>query len=152
MRIAWRLCVLALALGCEPVSMLPGGALSGTVAPAPADWSFTDSVKTVQLETRPDDPYSVNIWGVAARGAFYVASGRGESNTWAKHLLADPRVRLRVNEDLYELSAVRTDDPAERDAFLEAAHRKYDFEVEDDQRTEAVLFRLEPRSHEGVSQ
>jgi hypothetical protein len=125
--------------------MLPGGALSGTVEPAPADWSFTDAVEIVQLETRPDDPYSVNIWGVAARGAFYVASGRGEENAWAKHLLEDPRVRLRVNDSLYELQAARTDDPAERDAFLEAAHKKYDFEVDEEQQSKAILFRLDPR-------
>jgi hypothetical protein len=142
---AWTLGVLLLALGCDPISMLPGRALSGTVKPPPADWSFTDSVEVVQLETRPDDPYSVNVWGVAARGAFYVASGRGESSAWAKHISEDPRVRLRVNEDLYELRAVRTDDPSEREAFLEAAHRKYDFEVNEEQQAKGILFRLVPR-------
>ena len=145
MRIAWMVCVLLLALGCDPISMVPGGELSGTVKPTPADWSFTDSVEIVQLETRPEDPYSVNIWGVAAKGAFYVASGRGEENAWARHLAEDPRVRLRVNEDIYELRAVRTDDPAERDAFLEAAHRKYDFEVDEEQQAKSILFRLDPR-------
>ncbi len=142
MRMAWTLCVLLLALGCDPISMLPGGALPGTVKPTPVDWSFTDSVEIVQLETRPEDPYSVNVWGVAAEGAFYVASGRGESNAWAKHLSEDSRVRLRVNEDLYELRAVRTDDPSEREAFLEAAHQKYDFEVNKEQQAKAILFRL----------
>jgi hypothetical protein len=146
MRPAWTLCALLVALGCDPISMLPGGELSGTVEPVPSDWSFTDSVQVVQLETRPDDPYSVNVWGVAARGALYVAAGRGESSAWAKHVLADPRVRLRVNEDIYELRAVRTDDASERDAFLEAAHRKYgDFEVSEEQRANAFLIRLEPR-------
>jgi hypothetical protein len=146
MRNAWTLCVLLAALGCEPTWMLPGGALVGVVAPAaPADWSFTDPVEVVQLETRPADPYSVNVWGVAANGAFYVASGRGEENAWAGHILEDPRVRLRVGEDIYELRAVRTDDPAERDAFLQAAHQKYDFEVDAEQRSKAILFRLDPR-------
>ncbi len=145
MRIAWTPCVFLLALGCDPISMLPGGALSGTVKPTPVDWSSTDSVEIVQLETRPEDPYSVNVWGVAARGAFYVASGRGESNAWARHISEDPRVRLRVNDALYELRAVRTEDPSEREAFLEAAHRKYDFEVDEEQQTQAILFRLVPR-------
>ena len=145
MRIGWTLCVLLLALGCEPISMLPGGALSGTVKPTPVDWSFTDSVEIVQLETRPEDPYSVNVWGVAARGAFYVASDRGESNAWAMHISEDPRVRLRVNEDLYELRAERTDDPSEREAFAEAAHRKYDFELSEEQEATGILFRLVPR-------
>ena len=106
MRRHWPVVALLFALGCGPLVMVPGGELSGTVKPAPSDWSFTDSVETVQLETRPEDPYSVNVWGVAAGDAFYVASGRGESAAWAKHIAADPRVRLRVGEDLYELSAV----------------------------------------------
>lgn len=145
MRIAWTVCVLLLGVGCDPLSMLPGGALSGTVRPTPEDWSFTDSVEVVQLETRPEDPYSVNVWGVAARGAFYVASGRGESNAWAKYISEDPRVRLRVNDDLYELRAVRTDDPSDREAFLAAAHEKYDFEVDEEQQVQAILFRLVAR-------
>jgi len=145
MRTHWPVLALLFALGCDPVVMLPGGELSGTLKTPPSDWSFADSVETVQIETHPDDPYSVNVWGVAARGAFYVASGRGESATWAKHIAADPRVRLRVGGDLYELRAVRTDDPAEREAFLEAAHRKYQFEPEEEQRADAILFRLEAR-------
>lgn len=142
----WPMVVLLVALGCDPLVMVPGGELSGTVKPAPSDWSFTDSVQTVQLETRPEDPYSVNVWGVAAGDAFYVASGRGESAAWAKHIAADPRVRLRVGEELYELSAVRTTDEAELNAFIDAAKKKYDdFEPDERQRSEAILFRLEPR-------
>ena len=146
MKTHWPVVALLLALGCRPFVMVPGGELSGTVKPVPADWSFTDSVETVQLETRPDDPYSVNVWGVAAGNTFYVASGRGESATWAKHIAADPRVRLRVGEDLYELSAVRTTDEVELSAFIDAAKKKYeDFEPDERQRREAILFRLEPR-------
>ena len=147
MKSQWFVVALLLALGCGPLVMVPGGELSGTVKPVPVDWSFTDSVETVQLETRPDDPYSVNVWGVAASGGFYIASGRGESAAWAKHISADPRVRLRVGEDVYELSAVRTTDEAEMNAFLEAAKKKYeDFEPDEEQRQEAILFRLEPRT------
>jgi hypothetical protein len=142
----WIVIALLLVAGCGPLVMVPGGELSGTVKPTPSDWSFTDSVETVQLETRPEDPYSVNVWGVAAGNAFYIASGRGESAAWAKHIAADPRVRVRVGNDLYELVAVRTADEAEMNAFLDAAKKKYeDFEPDESQRKEAILFRLEPR-------
>ena len=57
-------------VGCGPIVMVPGGELSGTTTPVPADWAFSDAVETVQLETRPDDPYSVNVWGVSD-GAFH---------------------------------------------------------------------------------
>ncbi|MCI0636959.1 MAG: hypothetical protein L0206_24050, partial [Actinobacteria bacterium] len=46
-----RLRALALVLltGCGPLQMIPGGELSGTVRPAPPDWSFSDGVETEQL-------------------------------------------------------------------------------------------------------
>jgi hypothetical protein len=131
--------------GCGPLVMFPGGELSGEVKPPPDDWSFTDDVDNVQLETRPEDPYSVNVWAVAAKDAIYIASGRGADAGWARHIAEDPRVRLRVGEAIYELKAEQTMDEAELDAFLAAAQKKYDFEPEPEQREEAVLFRLTPR-------
>jgi len=135
--------LLALALGCGPLVMIPGGELSGTPKPVPADWSFSDAVETVQLETRPADPYSVNVWGVGMGSRFYVVAADPDTR-WAAHVAEDPRVRLRVGEDLYELRAVRAEDPAELDAFVASLQKKYDYEVDKEQRAQAV-FRLEPR-------
>jgi len=142
-RIASAGLLLAL-MGCGPITMLPGGQLSGQIEPVPADWGFTDAVKTVQLETRPSDPYSVNIWGVGVGKRFYVAAGDPESR-WAAHIAENPDVRLRVDQSLYELRAERSDDPGEREAFLAAVQRKYDWEPDADQENEAILFRLVAR-------
>ncbi len=131
--------------GCGPLVMIPGGELSGDVKPPPSDWSFTDEVDNVQLETRPEDPYSVNVWAVAANGEIYIASGGGADAGWAKHIAEDSHVRLRVGDDIYEMKAEQTTDEAELDAFLVAAQAKYDFEPDPEQREEAVLFRLTPR-------
>ena len=131
-------------LGCGPLVMVPGGALSGSVRPVPSDWSFSDAIETIQLETRPSDPYSVNLWGIGIGENFYLAAGSSESR-WASYISDDPRVRLRLGDDLYELQATRTKDPAELDAFLAALKRKYDHEPEADEREEATLFRLEAR-------
>ena len=130
--------------GCGPLVMIPGGALSGSVKPTPSDWSFSDSIETVQLETRPDDPYSVNVWGIGIGEYFYVAAGDAESG-WALNLIEDPRVRLKLADDLYELSATQTNDSAELDAFLAGLKRKYDFEPKPGQRHQATLFRLQAR-------
>jgi len=144
-----RRCGLALALlfalACGPIVMIPGGELSGEERTAPTDWSFTDEFEVVQLETRTDDPYSVNVWGVGVGTDFYIASGGGGEAAWARHIADDPRVRLKVGEAIYPLRAARTDDEAELDRFLVAAKRKYDFEPDAEQRAEAVLFRLAPR-------
>ena len=32
---------------CEPIYVLPGGALSGAERPAPEDWAFADDVEVV---------------------------------------------------------------------------------------------------------
>jgi hypothetical protein len=133
-----------LTLACGPIVMIPGGELSGEETAPPSDWSFTNEVETLQLETRPEDPYSVNVWGVAAGDRMFVAGAEAESG-WVKNVLQDPRVRLRVGERLYPLQAIRTDAPEDLEAFLAAAQKKYDFEPEPEQRDQAVLFRLEPR-------
>jgi len=139
--------LLVVSIGCGgPLAMIPGGELSGTVQPVPTDWAFSDEFEDVQLETRPSDPYSVNIWGVADGARFYIASGRGLESTWAMYIEADPNVRLRVGEIVYELRAVRTDDPQDRVRFLAAVKNKYDgFEPDEEQAVAAVLYHLESR-------
>jgi hypothetical protein len=131
-------------VACDPLVMIPGGELSGVTQPVPEDWSFTDQIETIQLETRPDDPYSVNIWGVGVEGEFFVASGKAD-NAWAAHIAADDRVRLRVDETIYEMRAERDDTAEAKERFLAAAKAKYDFEPEPDQASEAILFRLVAR-------
>ena len=92
--------------GCSgPFLLLPGGALEGEVAPVPADWKFTDEVSTVQIETQPDDPYSVNIWITAAGDALYLHAGAKKA-TWVEHLESDPRVRVRIEEPIFEHGGV----------------------------------------------
>ena len=140
----WSL-ALVFGLGCGPLAWIPGGELSGTAQPVPSNWGFSDAVDTVQLETRPADPYSVNIWGVGIGNRFYVAASNRESG-WARNIEADPRVRLRVGGSLFELRATRTEDPPELAAFVAALERKYDYDFEEDLRGgKAALYRLESR-------
>jgi hypothetical protein len=135
--------VLVFALGCDPFFTLPGGALSGEVKPVPTDWGFTDEIDTIQLETQPEDPYSVNVWGIGIGSDFFIA-GAAE-RTWADHIAADPEVRIRVEDALYEMRAEQTEDPADLEAFLAAAKQKYDFEPDPEDAESATLYRLTPR-------
>jgi hypothetical protein len=132
------------ALACGPIIVIPGGALGGDVEPVPSDWSFTDEIKTVQLETSPEDPYSVNVWGVGVGRDFYIAAG-SSTNAWAENIAQDDRVRLRIAGKIYEMRALRDDTPEARESFLAAAKTKYDFEPDEEQAWDAILFRLEPR-------
>jgi hypothetical protein len=141
------LCLLLTAptAGCgRPFLLLPGGALEGETVAVPPSWSFTDAVSTVQLETRPADPYSVNIWATAAGDSLYVHAGANRS-TWVEHIEVDPNVRLRVGDSIYELVAARVVAQEEFDRFSDAYEKKYDRRPRNENASEAYLFRLGPR-------
>ena len=110
--------LLALAaLACNgPTFVFPGGALDGEQKPVPSDWSFAGDYGTIQLETRPRDPYSVNIAYTVLDGRLYVNAGDTETR-WVQNIAADPRVRMRLDGALYELRAERVTDPDEVAAF-----------------------------------
>ncbi len=136
---------LACLLGCGPTLLLPGGELSGAVEANPADWSFSDDISTIQLETRPTDPYSVNIWAVGIGDRLYVHAGANRSR-WVENILVDPRVRVRVAGKLYPLSAVRVEDPAEFATFADAYKKKYGVRPRNENVAEVYLYRLGARS------
>ncbi len=127
-----------------PFVLLPGGALEGPSAAAPESWAFTDAVKTVQLETDPADPYSVNIWVIADGPALYVHAGANRA-TWVEHMEADPAVRMRVGERIYSLAATRVEEQSEFDRFSDLYEKKYGRRPRNGDVTEAYLFRLAAR-------
>lgn len=143
-RLRSYLLLAPLILSCGPVVGIPGGSLSGTVRPVPADWAFSDEVSTIQIETNPGDPYSVNVWCIGIGPRLYVAGSRSGS-TWVDNLRTDPRARVRMGSDLYELTAIETEDEKERNAYVEALVAKYEWELDAEQQADATLFRLEPR-------
>lgn len=131
--------------GCGgPFVLLPGGALEGSTVDVPDDWSFTDAVDTVQLETHPADPYSVNIWVIALGEHLYVHAGDNRS-AWVENLEADPNARLRVGESIYELAAARVEGQEEFDRFSDAYEKKYGRRPGNGSVVEAYLFRLGTR-------
>jgi hypothetical protein len=129
---------------CGPFILLPGGKLDGSTAAAPNDWSFCDDVKTVQLETRPEDPYSVNIWAVGIGPLLYVHAGTNRSS-WVEHMEVNSEVRVRVESKLYELRASRVEGQGEFDRFSDAYEEKYGTRPRNENVAEAYLFRLEHR-------
>lgn len=76
--------------GCGgPVLIIPGGALSGEVVETPVDdWSFVRST-FIDLETRPEDPYSVELNYVLRDGRIYIDPAEGRR--WLDHIREDPR-------------------------------------------------------------
>ncbi len=102
--------------GCGgPLLVFPGGELSGQVVTTPVgDWSFVQD-SFVDLETRPDDPYSVELNYIVKDGKLYIDPAEGRS--WLDHIRADPRVRVRFSGKVYPLKAVLVGQPGELEGF-----------------------------------
>lgn len=131
----WML-MLALS-GCNgPTLLLPGGKLEGEVAPTPPDWAFAGDYGTAQLETHPEEPYSVNLAFTIVAGRLYVNAG-GTQTQWVKNMSANPWVRLRLDGTLYALRAERVTDSAEVATFAKAW-------------TSQSIFRRDPLSYDEV--
>ena len=137
--------VTATLSGCaEPFIVMAGGQLSGEVTDPPADWSEFNDEEIIQLETRPEDPYSVNIWMIASGPDLYVATG-DDPTRWSNILDENPDVRVRIRGRIYELEAYRVEDVEEKTAIGAEYVRKYDVDDDDNWVEEGQLFRLDRR-------
>ncbi|MFT4563340.1 MAG: hypothetical protein ACI9BW_003094 [Gammaproteobacteria bacterium] len=136
------LALIILLTGCDPVFILPGGKLGGDLSAVPDSWPAIDDVKTIQLETNVQDPYSVNIWAITLGSIVYVHAGDNRS-TWVENMEADPNVRIRVDGKLFELKASRVTSADEFKTFSDAYEKKYGSRPRNENVAEAYLFRLE---------
>ena len=146
MSIRFLAMLLVLAVcGCDgPFAVLPGGRLDGEVKPVPSDWAFAGDYGTVELETRPEAPYSVNIAYTVMEGHLYINAG-GTETKWVKNMTANPLVRLRMDGVVYELRAERVTDSAEISTFGEAWTSQSIFRRDPAKLDEVWVYRLAAR-------
>ncbi len=131
--------------GCNgPFMLMSGGKLEGVGKPVPGDWTFTADSGIVQLETRPEEPYSVNIVYTVLNGILYINAGDTETQ-WVKNISADSAVRLRMHDVLYDLRAERVSDAAEIAAFAVAWTGQSMFRRDPSELDQVWIYRLEAR-------
>ena len=153
------LAALLLLAACAPRDRTPGLWLPGELVSEPvSDWSFTDAVQEIFVETRTwyGIPHSVTTV-CADDGAdlfvpsvYYEGGGFPEARFWNRNVARDPRVRLGIDGRLYERKAVLVTDPAERARALAAFARKYPFWAEfaakpEAERPNVAFLRMDPR-------
>jgi hypothetical protein len=131
-------------IACGPFVLLPGGALDGASSSSPTDWAWTDDVSTIQLETRPEDPYSVNIWVVADGDKLYIHAGANRS-AWVENMQANAAVRVRIDDKIFDLGATRVEEQQEFDHFADGYEKKYGSRPRNTSVSEAYLYRLVAR-------
>ena len=152
---------LIVSTSCEPQDRRPGLWLSGELVEAPVtDWSFTDEIQEIFVETRTwyGFRHSVTTVCVAHRGTLYVPSVYFEGGEfpdarfWNRNVVRDPRVRLKIAKRIFERKAVVVEDPAERSEVLAAFARKSSFwkdlaEKPESARPKIIFFRMDPREN-----
>ena len=118
--------------GCDgPLAIIPGGELSGEVAVLSASVIPADA-GVIQLETRPGDPYSVNVGCVVIENQIYIDPT--QNRTWYQHIEDNPSVRLRFDgqEMVYLAVAVKVMD--------ESIKAQFD--------ADRIVLRLDPRARD----
>lgn len=116
--------------GFGPHARTPGLWLKGDVVTTPVtDWSFTDKIPVVQLQTETWYmlPHSVNVNCLNYNGQLYLVSvyPAGTAHTWNDNVMRDPRVRLKIGDQIYDRTVSLVTDPAEQEGVMEARHSKY---------------------------
>lgn len=120
--------------GLNPQDQRPGLWLSGTLQATPvSDWSFTDDHIEifVQTNTRYGIPHSVTAYSTDYQGSFYLFSayyGGGtfpDDRGWNRNVMRDPRVRIKIGENLYDRQLSYISDEAIRIAVHNELEAKY---------------------------
>lgn len=117
--------------GCPPTDRslscrMPGLWLKGEPVTTPvADWSFTDNIPQIKIQTQTRFllPHSVTIWCAVYNGNLYVTSYRGRQ--WVENIIRDPHVRLKIADKVFDRTLSMVNDPVEKAGVLQAKGKKY---------------------------
>ena len=133
------------AVACNgPVGLMSGGKLDGELRSLPASWASLGESGQMQLETRPAQPYSVNVNYTIVDGKLYVNAGNTETK-WVENIAANPLVRLGIDGTLYDLRAERVTDADEIASFGKVWTRQSMFLRDPAQFEQVWLYRMTPR-------
>ena len=101
-----------------PCDRTPGGYLFGDAPEGSiSDWSFANDVPLCQIQVSAGlIPYSINLNCMAtSSGDLYLSCGACENKGWGGRALDNGRMRIRLAETVYPVTATRVLDPNELD-------------------------------------
>jgi hypothetical protein len=136
--------------GLDPNQRRPGLWLKGNPASFPADWSFANNHPTLLVETHPwyFVPHSVTIFFVTDSGQLYLHADYPPGQTfpsgksWTAGIAHNPKVRVKIGNQVFDGKAVLVTDPAEFNALFEAFRKKYPRSPFSDPRRRADVYFL----------
>lgn len=114
-----------------PLEIIAGGPFTtGTLAEAPADWSFLTDRATIEFQTLAP-ARSRTVWLAVNDGKLFIVSGYMTTNygaiwkQWPHYLEDDDRIVLRIDGNLYEQRLQRIMDGPDVMPVLREFNRKY---------------------------
>ena len=118
---------------------VPGLWLRGNLVTTPVlDWSFTDQYQNAKVQTRDrfGFPHSIGTYCVSYNGQLYLTSVYApglppypHGRRWNENVARDPRVRIKIGDQLYDRTLVYVTDPDERAAVIQNKRKKYPQQV-----------------------
>lgn len=120
------LCLLLHACG-GPLGPIHGGRLAGHEGTLPDDdWTFAERLPHLQIETRPENPYSVNVNFLLVGKRLYIDIGEPDDwNRWRRFAHRNPQVRIRAGDTVYAARLVPIVDGIEMRTVREAYAAKH---------------------------
>lgn len=94
----------------DPIGPVSGLMLSGAEVSYPAHWESCNENDTVAVEVRPEDPYSVTTWCIVYADELFIPASNGSTKTWTKLTVANPDIRIKINDSIYPVRATRVPD------------------------------------------
>jgi hypothetical protein len=125
--------------GLNPAGPRAGFWVSGNLVSTPVtDWSFADSYKTIEVQTNTWYliPHSVTIYCVSYQSHLYLSA---IGKMWNRNVVRDPRVRIKIANELYDRTVVYVNDPAEFWRVEQMLAKKYRGSPSKDFRPNAYL-------------
>jgi hypothetical protein len=109
--------------------------LRGNLVTTPVlDWSFTDAIQTVKVQTRDlfGLPHSIGTYCVFYKGQLYLTSVYApglppfpHGRHWNENVARDPHVRIKIGDQLYDRILVYVTDPDGRASVIRNKAKKY---------------------------
>jgi len=122
--------------GLDPDQRRAGLWLKGEVRPFPSDWSFAGESGTIMVETHPWYliPHSVTVSFMTYEGNLYLHVDYGppmyapgtfpSGKSWTAAVGRNPKVRIKVGNQVFDGKAFLIADKAESDAIFEVYRQK----------------------------
>ena len=143
--------LVALCAGAGPLGPIPGGALWGPVREPAADWSFTDAIAEIEVQTHVGPlPWTVTTWVMSSEGRLFLGASECD-RVWTRRVMDDPQIRLRIDGVVYEMEAHVTTDRALGAKLAPVLLHKYMGIAVDSANwiegaSDGCVFRVEPRA------